>query len=92
MTFKLNQVPLTSTAATLVLNSVPAQGASVVFTNSSSSVEIYLGFGTGVTVSTGAPLPPYAVLPMRDFVGTVPVYGIAASGTVPVGIWFGDLQ
>lgn len=91
MTIRLNQVTV-GTTPTLVVSQVPGQGATIIFTNGSSSDPVYLGFGTKVTVSNGAVIPPFGVVPMSDAVSTQPIYGIASGTTVTVGVFYGDLQ
>ena len=46
--------------------------------NNSSSVTLYIGFDSAVTVSTGWPLPPGASIPF-DMTAEIEIYGVAIS-------------
>lgn len=92
MTIQFNQVSAGTASAVLVWQQVPAQGADIIFTNSDAANIVYLGSSTAVTVSNGAPIPPYGIINFRGVVGTAPVYAIASAGTIKVGIFYGDLR
>jgi hypothetical protein len=88
-----SQVSVASTAATLV-GIIPAGAASVVVTNSSGTVPVFLG--TGATqpgtapslTSSGVPVAGGAVVSLSQYTasGSSHLWGQSSSGTIPVGL------
>lgn len=78
-----------------LLDGIPAQGSTVVITNGSSGVEIYLGSNSSVTSANGAVVPPYGIVTLHDVTGGQ-VWATTASGATPVpfavGVIYGDNQ
>jgi hypothetical protein len=89
---QFNQVTAGTATPVLVWQQVPGQGANVIFTNSDQTHIVYLGSSTAMTVSTGAPIPPYGVISLRDVVSTSPVYALAQGTAIAVGVFYGDLR
>jgi hypothetical protein len=56
-----------------------------VHVRNNGTTTLYVGFDSAVTTATGWPVPPGSELPLR-LAPTVPVYGIAASGTLDVRV------
>lgn len=89
MTF--NSVSVGSVPVLLVTN-VPGQGSTFIITNGDASNPVYIGSGTKVTVSNGAVIPPYGIVPFQNVISTGPVYAVAGTvATVTVGVFYGDL-
>lgn len=76
-----SQVAVSTLAVKLL--TVPPGGCSVTI---SPAGTIYLGAGTAVTTTTGAPISAPVTFP--GFISSSPttLYAIAASGTVPTGL------
>jgi hypothetical protein len=92
VSLKFNQYTL-GTAPTLLFPELSAQGATITFTNGNSSLPCYIGSGSNVTVSNGAPIPPNGVVSMSNVVsGTAGVYGVAGTVSVVLGIFYGDIK
>jgi len=70
------------------LGRVPAGPCTVVITNGGGSA-LFVGAGTTVTVTSGAPVPASAVVPLPGFPSSSPVqlWGITSGGTVTAGLF-----
>jgi hypothetical protein len=86
-----SQMAVPSTAATL-LAVIPAGEVVTVLTNGSTSATVYFGGapspGTGVTSSTGHPIPPGATITLpglRTSSGGT-LYAVASPGTATTGV------
>lgn len=86
------QVAAGTATPVLVANAAPAQGANFILTNGDAANPVFIGSSTAVTATTGAPLPPYGIVPLRNVVSDGPIYAIATGGTVKVGLFYGDLR
>jgi hypothetical protein len=81
-----NQVAVPSGSA-VSLMTVPAGFTCAL---SPAAGTIYVGNGTAVTSTTGAPVTAYSVLPPNPPTGApAPLWAIAAAGTVPTGVFLG---
>lgn len=83
------QFTVTGTVTTMGL--VPAGPCSVVVTNA-GAVTMFVGAGTGVTTSSGAPVPASGVVPLPGFPSSSPVnlWGITTGGTVTAGVFISN--
>lgn len=83
------QFTINGTVATMGL--VPAGPCSVTITNS-GAVALFVGAGTGVTTSSGAPVPAGGVVPLPGFPtsSAVNLWGITAGGTVTAGVFISN--
>jgi hypothetical protein len=76
-----NQTTVGSGSASHLISAGTQHGALII--NTSATVTVYLGGTSGVTSSTGFPLPPGATFNADKFNGDI--YGITASSTALVG-------
>ena len=74
------------------MGTVPPGAASVVITNSSGTIPLYVGAGSPGTAPTlasnGTPIPGGGIVTLAQFPSSssTRLYGLAQSGTIPVGL------
>lgn len=87
MAISLGQVttPTSGSPAIFICNMPP--GAVVTLSTTATNADIFLGLGTGVTSSTGAPLDPSGPTTISNPETSSPfsLYGVAGTGTHVLG-------
>lgn len=95
MAIKFYQATLTAAATPVeLIANIPGINAEIVFTNGSSSTEIYLGNSNTVTSANGTPVPAYGVIRLDDVGNSGPIWVTTAAAATgfpfSAGLIFAD--